>query len=218
MAFYRPTFDTEIRSGDSRAGNGYKSMNQSDFSAMLGDGPVVAAACPALLYEETPTTKEKAVSPRSRKVALCPDETMAMLIASPDSEDHVVIPEMLAQSDWEWNLSRNRRKAERQLARGRIGVVLCERDLPDGGWQDLLETCRSLEKPPSFIVCSRLADELLWSEVLNLGGYDVLMKPFEREEVVRVVYAAWRSWQRALAEPSGGRPVPRVRTSGAGAF
>ncbi len=30
-----------------------------------------------------------------------------------------------------------------------------------------------------LIVTDRLANEALWSEVLNLGGYDVVAKPFE---------------------------------------
>jgi len=41
--------------------------------------------------------------------------------------------------------------------------------------------------PPLLIVASRLADERLWAEVLNLGGYDVLLKPFEPAELRRVI-------------------------------
>ena len=43
-----------------------------------------------------------------------------------------------------------------------------------------------------MIVTSRLADERLWAEALNLGAYDVLAKPFDRTEAMRVVAAAWR--------------------------
>ena len=39
---------------------------------------------------------------------------------------------------------------------------------------------------------TRTADEHLWAEVLNLGGYDVLAEPFERDEMVRVVTSARR--------------------------
>jgi len=42
-------------------------------------------------------------------------------------------------------------------------------------------------RPPLLIVTSRLADERLWAEVLNLGAHDVLAKPFNAEEVVRVL-------------------------------
>ena len=158
------------------------------------------------------------MSPRSRKIIQWPEKKIPVLVASPDCEDRLVLPGILGQREWQWSRSRNRRQAEMRLARGGIRVVVCERDLPDGSWQDVLECCRYIQKPPSFIVCSRLADERLWSRVLNLGGYDVLIKPFDREEVVRVVYAAWRAWQRAYGEPPGGRPSSRVRTSGVGAL
>jgi hypothetical protein len=35
-------------------------------------------------------------------------------------------------------------------------------------------------------VISRLADEYLWAEVLNLGGHDVLAKPLRQAEVLWV--------------------------------
>jgi FixJ family two-component response regulator len=46
-----------------------------------------------------------------------------------------------------------------------------------------------------LIVTSGLADAHLWAEVLNLGGYDVLAKPFDDQEVQRVVAGAWRQQQ-----------------------
>lgn len=52
-----------------------------------------------------------------------------------------------------------------------------------------------LTTPPNLIVFSRLADESLWAKVLNLGGFDVLMMPFEPEEVLRVTFAAWSRWE-----------------------
>ena len=53
---------------------------------------------------------------------------------------------------------------------------------------------RSLPDPPVLIVTSRLADEYLWAEALNLGAYDVLVKPFDASEAVRVLDSAWRHW------------------------
>jgi len=49
----------------------------------------------------------------------------------------------------------------------------------------------NLSDPPLLIVASRLADEYLWAEALNLGAYDVLAKPFDADEVVRVLRSAW---------------------------
>ena len=71
-----------------------------------------------------------------------------------------------------------------------FSVVICDRDLPDGDWRALLERLGTVENSPRLIVCSRLADYRLWAEVLNLGGYDVLITPFDREEVLRVICQA----------------------------
>ena len=83
-------------------------------------------------------------------------------------------------------------------------IVVCERDLPTGSWQDVLEQVTILPDPPSLIVTSRLADERLWAEALNLGAYDVLAKPFNRTEAMRVLGAAWRAWGGLVRFPARG--------------
>jgi DNA-binding response OmpR family regulator len=80
------------------------------------------------------------------------------------------------------------------LRKRQFEVVVCERDLPPGSWKDVIDQVSILPDPPSLIVTSRLADERLWAEALNLGAYDVLAKPFDRTEAIRVVSAAWRAW------------------------
>jgi DNA-binding NtrC family response regulator len=80
------------------------------------------------------------------------------------------------------------------LRKRQFEVVVCERDLLPGSWKDVLEQVTILPDPPPFIVTSRLADERLWAEALNLGAYDVLAKPFDGTEVMRVVSGAWRVW------------------------
>jgi hypothetical protein len=40
-------------------------------------------------------------------------------------------------------------------------------------------------------VLSRLAEESFWAKVLSLGVFDVLMTPFEPEEVLRVAFSSW---------------------------
>jgi DNA-binding response OmpR family regulator len=81
------------------------------------------------------------------------------------------------------------------LREQRVPVLLCERSHANGTWEDLLEGTASLPAPPNLIVFSRLADESLWAKVLNLGGFDLLMTPFEPEEVLRVSFAAWSRWE-----------------------
>ena len=83
-----------------------------------------------------------------------------------------------------------------------IAVVLCERDLTPVTWIDMLENIRHLPHPPSLIVTSRLADERLWCEALNMGVWDVLAKPFNRGEVIHSVKSAWQRWRRQVPMPA----------------
>ena len=75
-------------------------------------------------------------------------------------------------------------------------VVICASDLPDGTWRDVLNQIHMLTHPPVLIVTSRLADDHLWAEVLNLGGYNVLAKPFRESEVKHVVTSLWMQERR----------------------
>lgn len=83
-------------------------------------------------------------------------------------------------------------EARDQLADRPTDIVISNAELPDGTWRDMLALSRSLPDPPSVIVASRLADERLWAEVLNLGGYDLVAKPLEGRELLRIVMAALR--------------------------
>ena len=70
---------------------------------------------------------------------------------------------------------------------------------------DWLEYLESLPNPPLLIVTSRLADERLWAEVLNLGAWDVLAKPFDDGEVLRTVQSTllhYQSSAQVIAKPS----------------
>jgi len=94
-------------------------------------------------------------------------------------------------------------------------VVVCERDLPPGSWKDVLEQVTILPDPPSLIVTSQLADERLWAEVLNLGAFDVLAKPFDNAEAMRVIAAAWRAWGLPARLPAR-REGNKWKVAGAG--
>jgi len=69
----------------------------------------------------------------------------------------------------------------RTLKHQSFGVVVCQSQLPDSSWEQVLSYLADL---PPFIVISRLADERLWAAVLNKCGFDVLAKPLARAEVV----------------------------------
>ncbi len=70
-------------------------------------------------------------------------------------------------------------------------VILTEHSLPDGGWADVLAIALVMCPQARVVVTGKLADEALWAEVLNQGGFDVLAQPLDRSEVIRVMTSAW---------------------------
>ena len=64
-------------------------------------------------------------------------------------------------------------------------MILCADVLPDGSWRQLLEWL-----PCRVIVVSRLADDRLWTETLDLGACDLLPDPFGETELDRALDSA----------------------------
>lgn len=123
-------------------------------------------------------------------------ETITILSVSPFREDHEFLQGIFGHSSWTVLTAPDLTIARRLLHRG-VSVVLCECDLRPDTWIAVLGEVQGLPVAPSLIVTSRLADDRLWAEALNLGAYDVLAKPFERSELLRSVRLAWEHWRRA---------------------
>ena len=128
-------------------------------------------------------------------------EIVRILLVSPFEEDHLNLRTILRHSNWKLNSARTQTETIEYLRANLTPVVICESDLPDGTWRDLLAQFSRMECAPLLVVISRFADERLWSEVLNLGAYNVLAKPLHTKEVFHVVGLAIQAWERTWTHP-----------------
>ena len=124
-----------------------------------------------------------------------------VLLISPFDEDHRHLRDILKHSNWQQHDARTQREAFAYLQENVTPVAICESELPDGTWQEVLSRFGLMRCPPLLVVTSRIADDRLWSEVLNLGAYNVLAKPLNMKEVFHVVGLAWLSWKRRWERP-----------------
>ena len=120
-----------------------------------------------------------------------------VLAVSPFEADILALSQILSHSAWEFDNANSVATASNYLLHNSAQVILCERTLPDGDWNDVLNLISGMADPPQLIVTSRDADDHLWAEVLNVGAYDVLVKPFHPKEVFRTIGLAWRHWMSA---------------------
>ena len=101
----------------------------------------------------------------------------------------------------------DRRSALRLLATHEVAVLMSDIRVRDGGWKDFLSDTARMSRPPRLVVTAASANALPWAEVLNLGGYDVLVEPLNADEIRKVAASAMRAFagahESAVRKPAG---------------
>ena len=113
------------------------------------------------------------------------------LAVSPNETDLLFLQHMFDDANWKLYKAHTYREAMSQLNRHRVPIIVCEHQLPDGSWKEVLSHLAQLADRHWLIVISKHADEHLWSEVLALGGYDLLETPLKESEAGYVIGSAW---------------------------
>jgi len=140
-------------------------------------------------------------------------ETACNLVLSVSSNDEDCASlERIFKSGWTVIASATVASALAVLRETPIPIVMCDCDVSSGTWGEMLDHISLLPDPPLLIVTSRLADERLWAEALNLGAWDVLAKPFDAKEVMRIAGIARQHWQ----DRQGVRTEQRKSANGSG--
>lgn len=76
-----------------------------------------------------------------------------------------------------------------------VDVVITQVTLSDGNWCDIFKYLVDNDIHASLVVSSPQADEILWSEVLWRGAYDLLVEPYESQELQATLEGALRASQ-----------------------
>ena len=148
---------------------------------------------------------------------------MAVLAVSASDKDQACLKDILGhveatdygENGWELYTCRTLPSALGMLQENHIPVVVFDGDSATCSWRRMLDRTLAMPSPPALIVTSRLADEHLWAEALNLGAYDVLAKPFDSSEVTRVLRLAWL--HATIRRDSPAR-APKVHTASGGTY
>lgn len=124
------------------------------------------------------------------------DHRFNVLSIIPDAGEAGKLRQIADNEGWRLRVVSSPEQALAVLREYPAAVVICDRDLPGDDWREVLRRIYRLPQPPSVLLASDVSDDYLWQEVVQHHGYDVLVKPFRREEVVRAVHFAssWRGW------------------------
>jgi DNA-binding response OmpR family regulator len=125
-----------------------------------------------------------------------PSVQLSSLAIGSSVEDLSFLEYRFKEAKWTLYTAHTYREAVRELSLNRMPVVFCECPLPDGNWKDVLGHLALMPDRPRLIVFSRQADESLWADVLNLGGFDLLATPFREAELLLTIGSAWLDWMK----------------------
>jgi len=120
------------------------------------------------------------------------DQAVSALAVGEYESDRLLLHEIFRRCGWRLFEARDRRRALECLEKNPVQVVIVESEVRNWNWRKVLNDLRRMVTPPQLVVTSRTADDYLWAEVLNVGGFDVLAQPLEPDEVERVIASAWR--------------------------
>jgi AmiR/NasT family two-component response regulator len=114
-----------------------------------------------------------------------------VLLASVAEQDRRALRQMLAQTAWSLIEPPD---PLFELRRAAIPIVLCERDHL---WQKRLADIKSARRDTCVVLLSDVADEYLFNEIVQRGGFDVLTRPLRRDRVLSMLDFAHQHWKSA---------------------
>jgi two-component system, NtrC family, response regulator HydG len=124
-----------------------------------------------------------------------------LLVVGLSEEDRLSLQKVLSPRGWDISEVHGCGHVFEQLRKRRYHAVLSESFLTDGDWEDVLAELMLFSPAPPLVVVSRHADHRLWAEVLSLGGYDLLMAPFDENELIRVLSLIAERHAHSAARP-----------------
>lgn len=149
----------------------------------------------------------------SHGVALPSGDQLVALAVLPDHSDRQALHAIAERAGWSLQSVPGLEMAREALQHAAKPVVIVDRDLPGCDWRQVIETLVAAAPGSVVLLASSTDDERLWEEVVRLGGYDVLRKPFEFDRAAHAVHFAWMYWKfnnRHLGESKtkGSQPHP----------
>jgi AmiR/NasT family two-component response regulator len=118
-----------------------------------------------------------------------------MLCLLADPRDRSVVSQICERHHWNVFFVSERQDAARLLGRVEPQVMLFDREITED-WRPAM-TVFGRTSRACIILVSKVIDDGLWTEVVRHGGYEVLPKPLDAEDVLRAVKMARSYWSSA---------------------
>jgi DNA-binding response OmpR family regulator len=117
-------------------------------------------------------------------------DPIRLVVVTQDPEQWQSLHTIAGAENWMLLWAHSSQMAREIVARYRVPVVICDRNLPNEDWRRILRDMADLRPPVRTLLAAENADEALRREVVQHRGLEVLTKPFNANLVARIVRLA----------------------------
>ena len=117
-------------------------------------------------------------------------QKIAVVIVTSRGEDVPELRALLLDSPWELTAVPQIEDAAAALRAASAPILLFDRDAA-ASWQDTVKRFVKSRRNTCVVLLSNVADQYLWDEVVQQGGFDLLPRPFRKEQVLSTLVFAY---------------------------
>jgi DNA-binding NtrC family response regulator len=143
----------------------------------------------------------------------CGAVAIQIVLASTHAGDRETLESLLAGSPWELIAVANVEQTLRALHRLSVPIALCDQNLDDQPWQETVRALIKARRKTSITVLTDAGGPGLWADLARRGGFDLLARPFERDQVYATLMCAYAQCRMSWPVITTQRPVPMANAS-----
>lgn len=131
-------------------------------------------------------------------------QNVSLLIVTSRVEDAPELREVLRDTPWKLAQIPDLDGTDAVLKTAEVPILFFDRDIAGAGWRETIKRLVHSRRDACIVLLSNVADQYLWDEVVQQGGFDLLTRPFRKEQVLSTLvfaYAQFRNpWPRHQME------------------
>lgn len=120
------------------------------------------------------------------------------------SRDQTTVAEFATSRHWDLRVVNTVEQGFLLAAEKITAVILLDRDLAGHEWRSTVHRFAQNQPKPCIILASSVMDPYLFDEFVRQGGFDVVAKPIQADELRRIGHLAFTFWKSRQASQSKG--------------
>ncbi len=117
-------------------------------------------------------------------------QKIPLLMITSRAEDVKDLQALLLETPWELTAISSPDEAAAALKEAPVPILLFDRDTEGASWQTTMKRLIH-SRSACIVLVSNVSDQYLWNEVVQQGGFDLLTRPFRREQVLSTLMFAY---------------------------